>query len=147
MKEEMILKCTEKLLAGASCEDGTEWVRLLEFRFPWNDYHFMNTRFFVLRHRLMDWDDACWDRMYNDLRTAMKALGDEANRTIRYGDGRIENLYGKVEYCDDWGYYRDELRELSGLHDGETRYPSSTAGDYGPSNPWNAPGMSIHDFI
>ena len=25
--------------------------------------------------------------------------------------------------------------------------PSSTAGDYGPSNPWNAPGMSISDFI
>ena len=25
--------------------------------------------------------------------------------------------------------------------------PSSTMGDYGPSNPWDAPGMSIHDFI
>lgn len=25
--------------------------------------------------------------------------------------------------------------------------PSSTAGDYGPGNPWDAPGMSIHDFI
>lgn len=25
--------------------------------------------------------------------------------------------------------------------------PSSTAGDYSPSNPWNAPGMSIRDFI
>ena len=25
--------------------------------------------------------------------------------------------------------------------------PSSTNGDYGPSNPWDAPGMSIHDFI
>lgn len=25
--------------------------------------------------------------------------------------------------------------------------PSSTAGDYSPSNPWNAPGMSISDFI
>lgn len=25
--------------------------------------------------------------------------------------------------------------------------PSSTRGDYGPSNPWDAPGMSIHDFI
>lgn len=30
----------------------------------------------------------------------------------------------------------------------EERYtPSSTAGDYGPSNPWDAPGMSIRDFI
>ena len=25
--------------------------------------------------------------------------------------------------------------------------PSATNRDYGPSNPWNAPGMSIHDFI
>lgn len=24
---------------------------------------------------------------------------------------------------------------------------SSTNGDYGPSNPWNAPGMSVKDFI
>ena len=30
----------------------------------------------------------------------------------------------------------------------EDRYcPSSTAGDYSPSSPWNAPGMSIKDFI
>lgn len=29
----------------------------------------------------------------------------------------------------------------------ETEIPSSTAGDYGPSNPWDAPGMSISDFI
>ena len=25
--------------------------------------------------------------------------------------------------------------------------PSSTNGDYSPSNPWDAPGMSINDFI
>jgi hypothetical protein len=25
--------------------------------------------------------------------------------------------------------------------------PSSTYGDYSPSNPWNAPGMSVKDFI
>ena len=26
-------------------------------------------------------------------------------------------------------------------------HPSSTNRDYSPSNPWDAPGMSIHDFI
>ena len=32
--------------------------------------------------------------------------------------------------------------------DGDEHYaPSSTYGDYSPSNPWDAPGMSIHDFI
>lgn len=25
--------------------------------------------------------------------------------------------------------------------------PSATAGDYSPGNPWDAPGMSIRDFI
>ena len=25
--------------------------------------------------------------------------------------------------------------------------PSCTAGDYGPGNPWDAPGMSVRDFI
>lgn len=32
--------------------------------------------------------------------------------------------------------------------DDEDEYvPSATNGDYSPSNPWNAPGMSIRDFI
>lgn len=29
----------------------------------------------------------------------------------------------------------------------EDRYTSATAGDYSPGCPWNAPGMSISDFI
>ena len=31
--------------------------------------------------------------------------------------------------------------------DDEEYIPSSTNGDYSPSNPWDAPGMSIRDFI
>ena len=37
----------------------------------------------------------------------------------------------------------DSLDRLSSRE----RSTSSYAGDYGPSNPWNAPGMSIADFI
>ena len=29
----------------------------------------------------------------------------------------------------------------------EEYIPSAENGDYGPSNPWDAPGMSIKDFI
>ena len=29
----------------------------------------------------------------------------------------------------------------------EEYIPSSTNGDYSPNNPWDAPGMSIKDFI
>lgn len=146
MKEEMILKCTEKPLVWADDPDGTEWIRLYEFRFPWNDYHFSNTRFFVIRHRLMDWDDECWDLFFNDLRSAMKAFGKEVVRNVRYGDGHTERKYKKPEYCDDWSYYRDELRPPRDKY-GDIITTSSTSGDYGPSNPWDAPGMKISDFI
>jgi hypothetical protein len=43
---------------------------------------------------------------------------------------------------------RAEAEELYEATHGESpRYTSCYAGDYGPSNPWDAPGMSIHDFI
>lgn len=29
----------------------------------------------------------------------------------------------------------------------ENLYPSCTTRDYSPSNPWDAPGMNIKDFI
>lgn len=32
-------------------------------------------------------------------------------------------------------------------YEDEEYVPSSSNGDYSPSNPWDAPGMSIHDFI
>ena len=37
--------------------------------------------------------------------------------------------------------------KLSDDDDDEHYTPSSTYGDYGPSNPWDAPGMSTQDFI
>ena len=39
-----------------------------------------------------------------------------------------------------------ELNNTNDDEDDEHYTPSSTRGDYGPSNPWDAPGMSIHDF-
>lgn len=140
MKEEMILKCTEKFLAGAEGEDGTEWVRIYEFRFPWNDYHFFNTRFFVVKHAVMDYDNKCWTLFFNDLKTAMGAFGKEANKKHRTGgkNGKLINAYKKVEYDKDWMYYREELFPY---------VPEECEKDYGPSNPWDAPGMTISDFI
>lgn len=29
----------------------------------------------------------------------------------------------------------------------DDQFPSATRGDYSPSSPWNAPGMSVSDFI
>jgi len=137
MKEKMTLECTETFLAGAEDEYGTEWVRVYEFRFPWNDYHFSDHRFFVVKHRIMDWDNACWDVFFNDLRSAMAEFGKEVNRKARYGDGRIERIYGKPKYSEEWKYVRDEL----------VPYCETSERNYSPTNPWDAPGMKVSDFI
>lgn len=56
--------------------------------------------------------------------------------------------YGECPYNAEGGY---DCRNCCGLgvdEDEDDEYtPSSTNGDYSPSNPWDAPGMSIKDFI
>lgn len=42
-------------------------------------------------------------------------------------------------------YSEEEIERLEDEYD--EYIPSVTKGDYSPSNPWDAPGMSIHDFI
>lgn len=58
--------------------------------------------------------------------------------------------YG-FDYCLNF-----EMGECDGTNSECSRYeegeedeycPSCTAGDYSPSCPWNAPGMSVRDFI
>ncbi len=71
-----------------------------------------------------------------------------------------------IEKCKNCiRYFRDphnicflaEIEEVDGNSDAcenftpdyeTTEYcPSATNGDYSPSNPWDAPGMSVKDFI
>lgn len=49
--------------------------------------------------------------------------------------------------CSECGF--DERNEMyEGYNGDDDDYtPSATMGDYSPSNPWDAPGMSIRDFI
>ena len=137
------LKACVSALAIAECDDGTENVTLKKVIFPWNcaSNCILNSRScYVVSHNVMDCDDLCWDRFFNDLRSAVVAFGKEANH--RYGkDGKGEKKYGRVEWTEDWPYVRDELLPP------EPGYCSATSGDYGPSNPWDAPGMSVEDFI
>lgn len=50
---------------------------------------------------------------------------------------------GADNYPISLGIYEDEEEDTE-----EDKYiPSATRGDYGPGNPWDAPGMSISDFI
>jgi hypothetical protein len=51
------------------------------------------------------------------------------------------------------GYTKEEIVEellscnFDDEYNADAYCPSSTNGDYSPSNPWDAPGMSIRDFI
>ena len=71
------------------------------------------------------------------------------------------SMFG-VDYCLDYEMActeEDEIKAASDCpkyeegtpacleRDEDGYYSSATNGDYGPSNPWDAPGMSIKDFI
>lgn len=49
--------------------------------------------------------------------------------------------------CEDCIYSCDYHYENGDCVKRKDYVPSSTNGDYSPSNPWDAPGMSIKDFI
>ena len=54
--------------------------------------------------------------------------------------------YGECPFNAEGGY---DCRNYCGLgvDEDEEYIPSAENGDYSPSNPWDAPGMSIKDFI
>ena len=71
------------------------------------------------------------------------------------------SMFG-VDYCLDYEMTcteEDEIKAASDCpkyeegtpacleRDEDGYYPSASNGDYSPSSPWNAPGMSIRDFI
>ena len=78
---------------------------------------------------------------------------------------RDENGFSVCQFEDYGGYESERCRVCCGLGVDEDPYPeeeyddyadpeyeddycpSSTNGDYSPSNPWDAPGMSVRDFI
>lgn len=49
------------------------------------------------------------------------------------------------EYCKEENEFI--LTVLKDREEDELYTPSATHGDYSPSNPWDAPGMSVRDFI
>ena len=61
-------------------------------------------------------------------------------------EANVEGTWSDLAYQIEYAFDVDGIR--SECEDGEEEYtPSSTNGDYSPSNPWGAPGMSIKDFI
>lgn len=65
-------------------------------------------------------------------------------------EGPLSDLAYQIEYEFDIDGVRSEDEEWlddDEFFEDEEYVPSAENGDYGPNNPWDAPGMSIHDFI
>ena len=80
-------------------------------------------------------------------------LNDEQRLTITVEI--MDDIISEYEYLLGYDYYWvDAVREAiqNSYYDPDEEYdeectPSATNGDYGPSNPWDAPGMKTSDFI
>ena len=68
------------------------------------------------------------------------------NSQFDFSDGEIDTTDYWADECDDethWHYTSEDEDD----YDDEDYVPSAENGDYSPSHPWDAPGMSISDFI
>ena len=86
-----------------------------------------------------------WARM-SEIATLLKdgLIEDGEEEAYRYMVDVVELSDTEAEYFGlDMERYRAAIGEDTDSH----MPPSSTGGDYSPSNPWNAPGMSTSDFI
>ena len=72
----------------------------------------------------------------SDLDEWIRSLQEDLAKPEEVREAEAEEFRKALEEADGLAFYEDRKR-----------YTSSTAGDYGPSNPWDAPGMSIRDFI
>jgi hypothetical protein len=88
-------------------------------------------KFFPERHRsIWKFEDDDWNKQWTFY----------CNDVDEYGD-----TY--EIWIDGEGDYRWDVIEEEEDDDEYDYTPSATHGDYSPSCPWNAPGMSISDFI
>ena len=65
-------------------------------------------------------------------------------------EANVEGTWSDLAFQIEWAFDVDGIRsqcEDDDEEDDDDYIPSSTNGDYSPSNPWDAPGMSIKDFI
>ena len=86
-----------------------------------------------------------WARM-SEIVTILKdgLIEDDEEEAYRYMADTLELSNTEAEYFGlDMEQYRDATDEDVDNHPA----PSSTDGDYIPTNPWDAPGMSVSDFM
>jgi hypothetical protein len=72
----------------------------------------------------------------NNWKEYLDKRGKELDEAKNFDPEDRDSFLDEEEYEDD---------DWQDMYDYYT--PSASRGDYSPSAPWNAPGMSIHDFI
>lgn len=83
----------------------------------------------------------------------IKLAKEQPIETYNYWSYPVEEIDHILENAEDgdiYLYFQGRLYEAPYLNENninEKYIRSSTNGDYSPSNPWDAPGMSISDFI
>ena len=89
---------------------------------------FPRYEFFAIEHRNTEWNNDNYNMVYNTMDEATEAF-----KAIL-----AKNHVEIVKVANDiYNYFEDD----------EPYTKSATYGDYSPSCPWNAPGMSVRDFI
>lgn len=89
----------------------------------------------------------------NEMKELLKKIADLAYQASDevYDDDNENGTAGILNLCDKLyekidEYLENENREDPDDNDNENHL-SAENGDYPPSCPWNAPGMSVKDFI
>lgn len=132
---------SRRYLGTGRDECDTEHVNIFEFWFPYYGNPFMSQHFFGVDHCEMDGDSET--RLFNDFPSAFAFFSSQLKRTFHYsGDPTPHRVYTTVDLERDFLEYLDEME-----YGDEPYVPSASNGDYSPSCPWNAPGMSVSDFI
>lgn len=88
---------------------------------------FVTKQFFVIRIRDADDERFSQDLVYNSFVEAQKDFVKIVNEVDGFGDP----VYSNLEYTNKYREY-----------DQGVDYE-----DYSPSNPWDAPGMTVSDFV
>ena len=98
---------------------------------------------------LSDEDYAPLFKMYADGANNYPIDWDAAQKRLdeKYAEARERNNGENSKWSPDTDpEYESQDEELMPRYNDDYT-PSATAGDYSPSNPWDAPGMSMSDFI
>ena len=71
-------------------------------------------------------------------------IEDGEEEAYRYMADAVELSDTEAEY---FGLDMERYRDVTGEDADDPAAPFSAGGDYGPADPWDAPGMSISDFL